>query len=132
VDGMPTSQYVSEVEALAQARAFAQVLACAPEFRAFETTRERLAADHDATTLLQRLQDAQQRVAMLQTWGGIATNELAELEWLKAQAFEHPVIKSVFEAQAALSKLFDDTAGIISAEVGIDFGAACNPAGGCC
>lgn len=132
MDGMQTSQHVSEAEALAQTQAFAKALARAPEFCAFEVARERLAANRDAATLLQRLQDAQQKVAMLQTWGGIATNELTELEWLKVQAFENPLIKSVFEAQAALLKLFQDAAGIISTAVGIDFGAACSPAGGCC
>lgn len=132
MDGTQTMPFVTEAEALAQAREFAQVLARAPEFRAFEVARERLTADRDATALLQRLQDAQQKVAMLQTWGGIATNELAELEWLRVQAFENPVIKAVFEAQAALLKLFQNAAGIISAAVGLDFGAACSPAGGCC
>lgn len=132
MDGMQTSQHVSEAAALAQAQAFAKTLAGAPEFRAFETARERLAADRDATILLQRFQDAQQTVAMLQTWGGIATNELAELELVKVQAFENPLIKTVFDSQAALLKLFQDAAGVISAAVGIDFGAACRPAGGCC
>lgn len=128
---MQTSQHIAEEEALVQARAFAQLLVSTHEFRAFEAARERLAADREATTLLQRLQDVQQRLAMLQTWGGIATNELADLELLRFQAAENQVIKSLLDAQTGLLALFRNAAAIISAEVGIDFGAACSP-GGCC
>ena len=125
-------RFVSEADAIAEARRFARVLAATPEFRAFEAAHERLAADRDAGGLLHRLQAAEQQVAMLQTWGGVATDALEDLARLRAEAAEHSTIKMLFAAQDGLLRLLRDAAGIISAETGLDFGAACRPAGGCC
>lgn len=125
-------RFVSEAEAFEKARVLARALAASPEFRAFEAAHGRLRADPGAGALLQRLQAAEQQVAMLQTWGGMATDALDGLARLRAEVADHPTPKTLFAAQDALLQLFKDAAGIITAEVGLDFGAACSPAGGCC
>jgi cell fate (sporulation/competence/biofilm development) regulator YlbF (YheA/YmcA/DUF963 family) len=125
-------RFASEADALEKARALARALAATAEFRAFEAAHERLRADQGAGTLLRRLQAAEQQVAMLQTWGGMATEALDDLARLRAEVADHPTLKTLFAAQDALLRLFKDAAGIITAEVGVDFGAACSPAGGCC
>lgn len=125
-------RFVSETDAVEEARGFARILAGTPEFRAFEAAHERLAADQQAGMLLRRLQAAEQQVAMLQTWGGVATDAVEDVARLRAEAAEHPTVKMMFAAQDGLLRLLRDAAGIISAEVGLDFGAACSPAGGCC
>lgn len=124
--------FAFEADALEKARALARELAATAEFRAFETAHERLRADQGARTLLKRLQVAEQQMAMLQTWGGVATDALDDVARLRAEVTEHPTLKMLFAAQDALLRLFKDAAGIITAEVGLDFGAACSPAGGCC
>jgi len=43
-----------------------------------------------------------------------------------------PPLRAYLQAQEELTALLREVAGIISQEIGIDYGAACSPAGGCC
>jgi cell fate (sporulation/competence/biofilm development) regulator YlbF (YheA/YmcA/DUF963 family) len=125
-------QRIAEEEALKSAREFAAVLAGSPAFATFLAVRERFAADETAQALWRRLQEAEQEMALLQTWGGAATAQLEELQRLRAEAQAHPAIGALFDAQDAVVTLFERTADVISAEGGLDFAGACRPAGGCC
>lgn len=132
MDAMSVTVQVSQDDALAKAREFAGVLAGSPAFATFLAVRERFAADQAAQTLWRRLQDAEQEMALLRTWGGAATAQLEALQRFRAEAQAHPAIGALFDAQGAVVTLFERAAETISAEVGLDFAAACRPAGGCC
>jgi cell fate (sporulation/competence/biofilm development) regulator YlbF (YheA/YmcA/DUF963 family) len=132
MDAMQVTVQISQDDALAKAREFATVLAGSPAFATFLAARDRFAADQGAQALWQRLQDAEHEMAMLRTWGGAATAQEEERERLRAEAHAHPTIGALLEAQDALVTLFERAADTLSAEVGLDFAAACRPAGGCC
>jgi len=121
-----------EAASLEKARALARVIGESPAFRAFEAASEAMAADREIGRRLHAFQIRQERVRSAQAWGGAdPLEEKALLEEWQALS-ELPTLRAYLQAQEDLKALFQDVARLISREVGIDYGAACSPAGGCC
>ncbi len=121
-----------EATALDKARALARAIGESAAFRAFEAAQEALAADQDVSRRLQAFQRRQQEVQLARTWGGVDPLEEEGLEegWRKLSLM--PALRSYLHAQEDLTALLREVAGVISQEIGVDYGAACAPAGGCC
>jgi hypothetical protein len=65
-------------------------------------------------------------------WGGAGPEEQLALEREWQELSRLPTLQASLQAQEALRELFRDVAGGITREIGVDYGAACLPAGGCC
>lgn len=118
--------------ALENARALAREIGESSAFRAFEAAQEALMADEEVNRKLQAFQARRQEAWFARTWGGgdPAKEEALEEEWRALSRM--PTLRANLRAQEELTSLLRDVVEIISQEIGIDYGAACAPAGGCC
>ncbi len=114
------------------ARALARAIAESPAFRRFEVAQEKFTND---TKLQQQLADyqAQQKQAQLVSlWDGAQANKTINLEQQWNALLKNPVLTEYLDSEAKLRNLLRDATAKITQQVGIDYGAACTPAGGCC
>jgi cell fate (sporulation/competence/biofilm development) regulator YlbF (YheA/YmcA/DUF963 family) len=121
-----------EAAALDAARALALAIGESPSFKAFEAAQEALMADREVNRRLQDYQRRQQEVWFARTWGGGDSAQEAALEEEWRALSQTPTLRAYLQAQESLTDLLRAVAGVISQEIGIDYGAACAPAGGCC
>jgi cell fate (sporulation/competence/biofilm development) regulator YlbF (YheA/YmcA/DUF963 family) len=118
--------------ALDAARALARALGSTPEFRHFETADAAFRADDAARRRLEAFQSRRQELAMAAMWGGAdrAQQEELQREWERIAAI--PTLRDHMAAQDGMAALFREVTAKITAAVGMDYGAACAPGGGCC
>jgi len=118
--------------ALERARALARAIGDSAAFRAFEAAQETLQADADLGSRLSAFQVREQELRLSRSWGGADPEEVRALEREWEDLAKHPVLAAHLAAREGLASLLRDVAGQISEGVGLDYGAACAPAGGCC
>jgi cell fate (sporulation/competence/biofilm development) regulator YlbF (YheA/YmcA/DUF963 family) len=118
--------------ALEKARALARAVGESPSFKAFEATQEALMADREVNRRLQAFQRRQQEVRFARAWGGGDPAQDAALEEEWRTLSWTATLQAYLRAQEQLTDVLRVVAGMISQEIGIDYGAACSPAGGCC
>lgn len=121
-----------DAAALEKARALARAIGESQAFRAFEAAQEALMADGEVDRRIQAFQQRQQELQLARAWGGadpLEEEALAE-EWRKLSLL--PALRTYLRAQEEVTALLREVAGAISQEIGVDFGAACAPGGGCC
>ena len=126
-----SAQHVTPAVAEA-ARGLARAIANSEVFRRFEASQEQFSADKN---LQQRLldYDTRKREAQLSgLWEVGKGNGAEDLEKLWKSLLKNPVLKEYLACEAELRNLLREAAMRITNEVGIDYGAACAPAGGCC
>lgn len=121
-----------EAAALEKARSLARAVGESPSFKAFEAAQEALMEDQEVNRKLQDYQRRQQEVWFARTWGGGDSAQEAALEEEWRVLSRTPTLRAYLRAQEQLTDVLRAVAGMISQEVGIDYGAACAPAGGCC
>jgi cell fate (sporulation/competence/biofilm development) regulator YlbF (YheA/YmcA/DUF963 family) len=118
--------------ALERARALACAIGESAPFRAFEAAQEALQADADLGSRLSAFQVREQELRLSRSWGGADPEEVRALEREWEDLAKHPVLAAHLAAREGLASLLREVAGQISEGVGLDYGAACAPAGGCC
>lgn len=118
--------------ALSAARSLARAIGESPVFRQLEAAQEAFMKEHALRRELLKFQALQQEMQLARMWGGAAPEEeeKVEAEWKRLSQSEQ--LRSYLEAQEDLREVLGQVAGIITEEIGIDYGAACIPAGGCC
>ena len=118
--------------ALERARALARAIGDSAAFRAFEAAQEALQTDADLGSSLSAFQVREQELRLSRSWGGADPEEVRALEREWEDLAKHPVLAAHLAAREGLASLLREVAGQISEGVGLDYGAACAPAGGCC
>jgi len=118
--------------ALDRARALARAIGESAPFRAFEAAQEALEADADLGARLQAFQVREQELRLSRSWGGADPEEVRAMEREWEELAKHPVLAAQVAARTELLGLLREVAGAIGEGVGLDYGAACAPAGGCC
>jgi len=121
-----------EAAALDAARALARAVGESLSFRAFEAAQEALMADQEVNRRLQDYQRRQQEVWFARTWGGADPAQEGALEEEWRALSQTPILRVYLRAQEQLTDVLRVVGGMISQEIGIDYGTACAPAGGCC
>ncbi len=121
-----------DAAALEKARALARAVGESSSFKAFEAAQEALMADREVNRRLQEYKRRQQEVWFARTWGGGDSAQEASLQEEWRALSQTPTLRAYLGAQEQLTDLLRAVAGMISQEIGIDYGAACAPAGGCC
>jgi cell fate (sporulation/competence/biofilm development) regulator YlbF (YheA/YmcA/DUF963 family) len=130
---------VTQQEVLAQnlsptvaeaARALARAVANSEVFRRFEAAQEQFTRDKKLQQQLRDYEVQQQQARLVRMWTGGEDGKTSEQQW--NSLLENPVLKNYLTCEEELRGLLRDAAGRITSEVGIDYGAACAPAGGCC
>ena len=118
--------------AMDAARALGRALGDSSVFKRFEAAHDAFQADGAARRKLGEFQSRQQQLRMAAMWGGADPKEQENLdrEWQNITAI--PSLGGYIRAQEELTALLREAAGRISEEIGVDYGAACSPSGGCC
>lgn len=114
------------------ARSLAKSLAKSSAMRSFEAVQEAFMADKTLQHELQQLRARQQQIRLARMWNGADRKEEEKLEAEWDRLAQVPTLQSYLQAQDELRAFLQEITGTISREVGVDFGAACSPAGGCC
>ncbi len=134
---MTTSKQSSTKEepmtlAFEAARSLARSIGDCAVFRRFEVAQEALAADKDTRRKLQEFQSRRQTLRMLGMWGGADPEQEQAIDREWQQLSNIPSLQAYMQAQEELKSLLQEVAARISQASGIDYGAACAPAVGCC
>ncbi len=116
------------------ARSLAQAVARSEAYRRFEAAQEAFMADLSLRNRMATLQAQAQQLRFVRMWGG-ANSRSSEEEALQQELdslADVPVLREFFAAQEELRALLQGVTKKITEEIGVDYGAACSPAGGCC
>lgn len=102
-----------------------------PEFVTFIAAQERLESDREAQRVIREWQEAQRTA---QRFGGffVETSNPGRLRQAEQALRANSTVQHYLAAQEALQTLLREVAGLISEQVGFNFGLACASAGGCC
>ena len=111
-------------------KAFAEALAAAPEFQAFEESAVEFRQDPAAQQSVRLFQQKQLSLQMMQQLGLFEENEMNELNRLRDAMMNQPRVCAYTDAQDELTRLCQAAAKELSETVGLDFASACAP--GCC
>lgn len=121
----------AEADALTSATTFGGVLRSSPEFAALLAANQALAADAAAAAAIEAFQSRQEDLRMELMMGVLPDEERKELERLQAAMYAVPSVATYVAATATFQAVCQETAAVISAQIGIDF-AANSRSGGCC
>ena len=114
----------------AAARGFATALAETPQFKAFEQAYEAFKNDIAAHQSLSAYQDKAKSLRAVLMLNAVSETERAELESLKNDYMTRPTVQAYAAAEAELTALCQQTAGMISEAIGLNYAAACGAS--CC
>ncbi len=122
----------SEALVLAPARALARAISDSAPFRAFDAAQQALLADAELTRRLHRYQSREGELGPARAHGGAdpRAQDALEVEW--RSLWELPVARAFLQAQEDLEAFLEAVAQAITEAAGVDYPAACGPAGGCC
>ena len=112
------------------ARDFAAALAETPQFKTFEHAYEALKKDAAASQALSAYQEKVKSLRALLMLNAVGEAERAELERLKNDYVTRPTVQAYAAAEAELTSLCQQTAGMISETIGLNYAAACGAS--CC
>jgi cell fate (sporulation/competence/biofilm development) regulator YlbF (YheA/YmcA/DUF963 family) len=114
----------------AAGRDFAAALAETPQFKAFEQAYVALKNDAAANQSLSAYQAKVKSLREVLALNAISEAERAELERLKTDYLMLPTVEAYNNAEAELTALCQQAAGIISSAIGLNYAAACGAS--CC
>lgn len=122
----------AELRAVQAATAVGRALGRTATFRKYEVAQETFMNTAGLRDRLEAYQRRQQDLQNARAWGGAdpTAEQQLDAEWERLSRM--PEIQGYMEAQQELIELCGQVVNRISAGVGIDFGRACAPAGGCC
>ena len=118
--------------ALDCAQALAQAIGESAAFRAFEAAQEALDADAELSARLSAFQMREQELRQSQAWAGADPEEVRAVEREWEDLAKQPLLAAHMAAREKLVGLIREVVAAISEGVGLDYGAACAPASGCC
>jgi len=122
----------SETRAIQAANDLGHALVRSLAFRNFEAAQEAFMKADGLRERFEKYQRRQQDLQNARAWGGLdlAVERELDAEWQRLSRI--PEVQAYQEAQEQLTQLCTQIVAKISAGVGIHFGRACAPAGGCC
>ena len=129
----PVAPAASELAAAVEkARALARAIGECEAFRAFEAAQEALDSDSQLSARLAAVQVREQELRASRAWGGADPEEekALELEW--EDLASQPALLAHLSARDNLQALLREVVVEIGEGIGVDYAAACAPAGGCC
>ncbi len=114
------------------ARTLAKAVSSSEAFRRFERAQEAFVADTPLRDRLTQLRVRSQQLRMARMWGGADPAQEADLQRDLDTLADVPSLREFYAAQEGLRALVQEITRKITEDIGVDYGAACSPAGGCC
>ena len=114
----------------AAARDFAAALVETPQFKAFESAYADLKKDTAAQQALSAYQEKAKALRALLMLNAVSAAERAELDQLRIDYFTRSTVQAYAAAEAELTALCQQTAGMISQAIGLNYAATCGAS--CC
>jgi cell fate (sporulation/competence/biofilm development) regulator YlbF (YheA/YmcA/DUF963 family) len=114
----------------AAARDFAAALAETPQFKAFEQAYEALNNDTAAHQSLSAYQAKAKSLRAMLMLNAVSEVDRAELERLKNEYVTRSAVQVYAAAESELTSLCQQTAGMISEAIGLNYAASCGAS--CC
>ena len=114
------------------ARSLAQTVGRSEAFRRFEAAQEAFMADRPLRARLDELNARAQQLRVARMWGGADPAQDEALQQELDTVADVPTLQQFLATQEALRALLQEVTKKITKEIGVDYGAACSPAGGCC
>jgi cell fate (sporulation/competence/biofilm development) regulator YlbF (YheA/YmcA/DUF963 family) len=114
----------------AAGRDFAAALAETPQFKAFEQAYEALSRDATAQQAVSAYQAKVRALRTPLTLNAVSEPDRAELERLKNAYLTLPTVQAHTAAEAELTALCQQVAGMISEAIGLNYAASCGAS--CC
>jgi cell fate (sporulation/competence/biofilm development) regulator YlbF (YheA/YmcA/DUF963 family) len=114
----------------AAARDFATALSKTPQFKAFEQAYEAFNNDVAAHQSLSAYQDKARSLRAVLMLNAVSETERAELESRKNDYMTRPTVQAYAAAEAELTALCQQAAGMISAATSLNYAASCGAS--CC
>lgn len=129
--GVDATRALTDV-AMDAARSLAQAIGESEIFRRFEAAQDAFHADKTTQARLRAYQVRQRELNAAAMWGGASDEEQRALarEWRELSQLR--TLKEYLQAQEELREVFREVTERITEAIGVDYGAACSPAGGCC
>ena len=115
---------------LAAARDFATALSETPQFKVFEQAYEAFNNDVSAHQSLSAYQDKAKSLRAVLMLNAVNETERVELESLKNDYMTRSTVQAYTAAEAELTALCQQAAGMISAATGLNYAASCGAS--CC
>jgi cell fate (sporulation/competence/biofilm development) regulator YlbF (YheA/YmcA/DUF963 family) len=112
------------------ARNFAAALAETPQFKAFEQAYEAFRNDAAAQQALVAYQTKVRSLRAVMMLNAASEAEHTELEQLKNNYVTRPTVQAYAQAEAELTAICQQAAGMISESVGLNYAASCGAS--CC
>lgn len=113
------------------ARQFAEVLAEAPQFQAFEQALFTFRQDAEAQSAIQEFQKKQASLKALLMLNAVSAEDRQELQTLVNRVNQQPSVIAYNQAQGALVALSQELGDLLSKAIGLDYASVCRT-GGCC
>lgn len=113
------------------ARQFAEVLAEAPQFQAFEQALFTFRQDAEAQSAIQEFQKKQASLKALLMLNAVSAEDRQELQTLLDRVNQQPSVIAYNQAQGALVAVSQELGDLLSKAIGLDYASVCRT-GGCC
>ena len=113
------------------ARQFAEVLAEAPQFQAFEQALFTFRQDAEAQSAIQEFQKKQASLKALLMLNAVSVEDRQELQTLLNRVNQQPSVIAYNQAQGALVAVSQELGDLLSKAIGLDYASVCRT-GGCC
>lgn len=113
-----------------KARDFAAALSETPQFKTYEQTAYAFRMDQTAQQAMQTYQQKQQSLRALLTLNALNAEQRDELERLKSEFIDRPVVQAYIKAQEELVSLCQTLGDSISKSIGLNYAASCGVS--CC
>lgn len=123
--------HAAEADALLAGSAFGRVLHASPEFSSLVKASEKLKTDAEANAAIEAFGRRQAELRMQLMLGALGASEREGLDRLQVAMLACPSVAAYVAAEEAFRAVCQETAAVISAQIGIDFAANCR-SGGCC
>lgn len=111
----------------ARAREFGRAIRESPEMEHYERSRAAMNSDREVQALLAELNARHQQYVARQKEGQLTLEDLSGLRRAQQEFQSHPRVKAAREDWQKVADLIREANELVSAALGLDFGALCAP-----
>jgi len=117
---------------LGRTREFVTALKAIPSIQRFVAAQHRFQADPEVQRLLADVQHKAETFQRGQQSGTLREEQIQQVRDAQARFYDHPLAQEFLQARDAAATFLQETNGVISEILGVDFGGRAGRVRGCC